>query len=67
MVERYDHVKPSKDLERRLESVGMTEEEFDAIADTFRHPRAGRKDESGNWIKDSIRAFDERRGASAPA
>ena len=39
MVARYDHVKPRKDLERWLEYVGMTEEEFDEIADTFRDPR----------------------------
>jgi len=65
MVERYDHVKPRRDLERWLEYVGMTEEEFDAIADTFRDPRVWAKDGSGNWIKDSIRAFDERRGALA--
>ena len=38
MVERYDHVKPRKDLERWLEYVGMTEEEFDAIADTLPRP-----------------------------
>jgi N-acetyl sugar amidotransferase len=65
MVEKYDHVKPRRDLERWLEYVGMTEDEFDEIADTFRDPRVWAKDESGNWIKDSIRAFDQRRGALA--
>ena len=58
MVERYDHVKPRKDLERWLEYVGMTEEEFDETADTFRDPRVWAKDEDGDWVKDSIRAFD---------
>ena len=64
MVERYDHVKPRKDLERWLEYVGMTEEEFDEIADTFRDPRVWAKDENGNWVKDSIR--DVRRAPRAP-
>ncbi|MDD5431182.1 MAG: N-acetyl sugar amidotransferase [Candidatus Pacebacteria bacterium] len=44
MVKKYDHVKP-RDLKRWLEYVGMTEEEFDHIADTFRDPRVW-------WIKD---------------
>lgn len=65
MVERYDHVKPRRDLERWLEYVGMDEDEFDAIADTFRDPRVWAKDEHGEWRKDSIRAFDERRRAAA--
>ena len=65
MVERYDHVKPRKDLERWLEYVGMSEDEFDAIADTFRDPRVWAKDEHGDWVKDSIRDFDARRGAAA--
>jgi N-acetyl sugar amidotransferase len=65
MVERYDHVKPRRDLERWLEYVGMTEEEFDETADTFRDPRVWAKDSGGEWVKDSIRAFDERRGALA--
>jgi len=42
MVRRYDHVKPRRDLERWLEYVGMTEDEFDRIADTFRDPRVWR-------------------------
>ncbi|MBC2601068.1 N-acetyl sugar amidotransferase [Puniceicoccus vermicola] len=46
MVEKYDHVKPRKDLNRWLEYVGMSEEEFDHIADTFRSPKVW-------WIKDN--------------
>ena len=67
MVERYDHVKPRKDLERWLEYVGMSEKEFDRVADTFRDPRVWAKDESGQWIKDSIREFDARRTAQTAA
>jgi imidazoleglycerol phosphate synthase cyclase subunit len=37
-VLRYDHVK-SRDIQRWLEYVGMSEAQFDAIADTFRDPR----------------------------
>lgn len=38
LVHHHDPIKPS-DLKRWLEYVGMTETEFDAIADTFRDPR----------------------------
>jgi N-acetyl sugar amidotransferase len=67
MVRRYDHVKPMKDLTRWLEYVGMSEEEFDATADTFRDPRVWVKDEQGNWIKDNIWDFDARRAAERVA
>ena len=53
MVRKYDHVKPRRDLERWLEYVGMTEEEFDEIADSFRDPRVWRK-EGDAWVKDNI-------------
>lgn len=53
MVRRYDHVKPKRDLERWLSYVGMTEKEFDVIADTFRDPRVWRV-EAGQWVKDNI-------------
>lgn len=52
LVRRYDHVKP-RDLARWLEYVGMTEQEFDAIADTFRDPRVWRQ-EGGQWIKRNL-------------
>ena len=45
---RYDHVKPRRDLERWLDYVGMTEDEFDAIADAFRDPRVWAKDETAS-------------------
>jgi hypothetical protein len=72
MVERYDHVKPRRDLERWLDYVGMSEDQFDETADTFRDPRVWAKTDDGQWVKDSIRAFDARRagresvGAGAP-
>jgi hypothetical protein len=53
MVRKYDHVKPRRDLERWLDYVGMTEAEFDRIADTFRDPRVWRQ-ENGVWVKDNI-------------
>jgi N-acetyl sugar amidotransferase len=53
MVRKYDHVK-SSDLARWLSYVGMTEEEFDRIADTFRDPRVWRKNSKGEWEKDNI-------------
>ncbi|MFW5889439.1 MAG: N-acetyl sugar amidotransferase [Bacillota bacterium] len=53
LVRKYDHIKPRVDLERWLDYVGMTEDEFDAIADTFRDERVWRI-ENGEWIKDNI-------------
>jgi N-acetyl sugar amidotransferase len=53
MVRKYDHVKPRRDLVRWLKYVGMVEEEFDRVCDTFRDPRVWRK-EAGGWIKDNI-------------
>lgn len=52
LVRQYDHVKP-RDLQRWLAYTGMTEEEFDRIADTFRDPRVWRK-ERGEWVKENI-------------
>lgn len=52
MVRRYDHVKP-RDLARWLDYVGMSEDEFDRIADTFRDPRVWRR-RDGAWIKANI-------------
>lgn len=53
MVRRYDHVKPRRDLARWLAYVGMTEEAFDAVCDTFRDPRVWRL-EQGRWVKDTL-------------
>jgi N-acetyl sugar amidotransferase len=53
MVQRYDHVKPRRDLERWLDYVGMSEEEFDRVCDGFRDPRVWRVAD-GEWVKDNI-------------
>ena len=51
-VQHYDHVK-SSDLKRWLEYVGMSEDEFDRISDTFRDKRVWhRKD--GAWVKQNL-------------
>ena len=63
MVRKYDHVKPMKDLTRWLEYVGMSEDEFDRTADTFRDPRVWAKDENDRWIKANI--WDEASAAAA--
>ena len=52
LVNRYDPVKP-RDLARWLDYVGMTEETFDRIADTFRDPRVWRR-ENGAWVRDRL-------------
>jgi hypothetical protein len=53
MVRKYDHVKPLRDLTRWLDYVGMTEDEFDRIADGFRNPRVWWI-EGGQWWKDNV-------------
>lgn len=52
MVRKYDHVRP-RDLARWLDYAGMEEEEFDAVADTFRNPRVWRV-RDGEWVKENI-------------
>ncbi|HER25772.1 MAG TPA: imidazole glycerol phosphate synthase subunit HisF [Rhodospirillales bacterium] len=52
LVRKHDHIK-SRDLNRWLEYVGMTEDEFDRIADTFRDPRVWRRVD-GVWVKDNL-------------
>lgn len=52
LVNQYDPVKPG-DLKRWLEYTGMTEDEFDRIADTFRDPRVWRL-EQGHWVRDGL-------------
>ncbi|MBS2016777.1 MAG: imidazole glycerol phosphate synthase subunit HisF [Deltaproteobacteria bacterium] len=51
-VKKMDHIK-SKDLARWLSYTGMTEDEFDRIADTFRDPRVWRR-VRGEWVKDNL-------------
>jgi N-acetyl sugar amidotransferase len=53
MVRRFDHVKP-RDLYRWFDYVGMTEEEFDATADTFRDPRVWSRSSDGTWVKQNV-------------
>ena len=50
LIAQYDPIKP-RDLQRWLGYVGMTEDEFDRIADTFRDPRVWRRD-GGRWLKE---------------
>ena len=52
IVLKRDHIK-SSDLKRWLEYVGMSEDEFDEIADTFRDPRVWWI-ENGKWYRHGI-------------
>jgi N-acetyl sugar amidotransferase len=54
LVRKYDSVKPRRDLERWLKYVNMSEEEFDAICDSFRDPRVWWREGSGEWRKDNL-------------
>lgn len=53
LVRMYDHIKPRRDLERWLRYVGMAEQEFDEIADSFRDPRVWWISE-GLWYKNNV-------------
>lgn len=53
MVRKYDHVKPRRDLERWLEYVNMSEDQFDAVCDSFRNRRVW-SIENGEWVKDNV-------------
>ncbi|MCH9769348.1 MAG: N-acetyl sugar amidotransferase [Gammaproteobacteria bacterium] len=53
MVRKMDHIK-SNDLYRWLNYVGMSEEEFDAIADSFRDKSVWEQTKQGQWVKDNI-------------
>lgn len=52
MVKMYDHV-VSSDLQHWLQYVGMAEEDFWRIADSFRDPRVWRI-ESRQWVKENV-------------
>jgi hypothetical protein len=52
LVAKYDPVKP-RDLARWLAYTGMSEAEFDRIADTFRDPRVWWR-EGSQWMKDGL-------------
>ena len=50
LAKKMDKIKP-KDLMRWLEYVGMSEEDFDRIADHFRDPRVWSWSEKKGWSK----------------
>jgi imidazoleglycerol phosphate synthase cyclase subunit len=52
LIRRYDPIKP-RDVQRWLHYVGMSEAEFDAIADTFRDPRIWWFD--GGWQRKEVK------------
>jgi imidazoleglycerol phosphate synthase cyclase subunit len=52
LVRQYDHVKP-RDLKRWLNYAGMTEREFDRVADLFRDSRVWWR-EGGEWRKQNV-------------
>ena len=52
LVRHYDHVKPS-DIARWTSYVGMSEDEFDRIADTYRDKRVWYR-QDGAWNKDCM-------------
>ena len=52
LINKHDPIKPN-DIYRWLEYTGMTMEEFDSIADTFRDPAIWGHDGS-NWIKSTL-------------
>ena len=53
LINSMDHIK-SRDLYRWLDYVGMTEKEFDRIADHFRDPRVWTWNEKSGWRRDIL-------------
>jgi len=53
MVRKYDHVK-SADVYNWLDYVGISEAEFDRIADSYRDKRVWKKDAAGQWMKHNL-------------
>ncbi len=53
LIRKMDHIKPD-DLHRWLQYVGMTEKEFDRIADHFRDPRVWKWSKDMKWVKDGL-------------
>lgn len=51
-VKELDHVRP-KDINRWIQYVGITDDEFDRIADTFRDPRVWWI-HNGQWYKQNV-------------
>jgi imidazoleglycerol phosphate synthase cyclase subunit len=66
LVNHYDPIKP-RDLQRWLQYVGMQEDEFDRIADTFRDPRVWWQ-ENGKWRRAMLEepSSEARRARSGP-
>jgi imidazoleglycerol phosphate synthase cyclase subunit len=60
LILQYDHVKPS-DLHRWYEYAGISEREFDVIADTFRDPRVWRI-RNGKWFKNDVDGVEREYG-----
>jgi N-acetyl sugar amidotransferase len=65
LVKQYDHVKPYRDLNRWLDYVEMSDQEFDEIADTFRDPRVWRRNSKGDWVKDNVWDYESRRAQNS--
>ena len=53
IVKKYDHVKPTIDLNRWLAYVGMNEDEFDEICDGYRDPGVWSIDDD-KWMKSNL-------------
>jgi imidazoleglycerol phosphate synthase cyclase subunit len=52
LIRQYDHVRPS-DIQRWLDYVGMSEDRFDRVADTFRDPRVWWR-ENDQWCRQTM-------------
>lgn len=61
LVKQYDHVKARKSLDYFIEMTGISEEEFDRVADGFRDPRVWWI-EDGKWWKHTLWSTPESYG-----
>ena len=59
MVRKYDSERP-KDLDRLLKFMGVSEEQFVKSVENMRHPKAWKKNASGEWEQtDTVMNHDE--------
>ena len=53
MVKKYDHIRPTEDLDRWYKYVNIGEDEFNRVSDTFRDPSVWFI-KNNKWYKNNI-------------
>ena len=59
MIKKYDHIRPTIDLERWFKYTGVTEETFNRYSDQFRDPRVWYI-KNNKWFKKNNRGGEDK-------